>query len=517
MVVEVYPAQEAQQDPKACERHEFFKLLAHDDRGSRYTCAQRRAGKWVEWSVTAAHLVDAFARTGTDSYVTRNGFTGRGRKQETCRQVNALFYDLDAHGGGEEAAVQAAEAALEAAILDGRIPFPTMMVETGRGLQVYYVLERSIPCKISGGTANKKAISYYKRIEAGLAGRLESVIAPLGGKIRLDRSVFDFSRVGRVPGTLNTKSGTFAKLVSNQELYYTLDQLSGYCDAEPTPTRPSCHRQARGALSGYLRHRLEALETLQELRGFKCEGSRELMCFVHYNTAKLIFGSSVAFGMAKSFNNAFTTPLPMEEIEHIRDSVDSAVVKFGPTKGDVGYYPLSPSTVADKLSVTLEEAEATGLLSSKKKIAREAAKAKTRKNREERDALVRKLYANGYTQEEAAQAAGCCRRTVSSILKGTGIVRGQNKLKTLELAQAFLSAKERCANSCPKVVCEGSPRLGMMVGYGILAGHPGGKPLFCPEDLGCTVGKTPSSPPPRPAPEGPPARFLAVSQGLTIS
>ncbi len=58
-----------------------------------------------------------------------------------------------------------------------------------------------------------------------------------------------------------------------------------------------------------LRSRLANVISLQALRNFDCEGSRELMCFVFYDTAVQLVGQNDASRQLCSFNSRFTQPL----------------------------------------------------------------------------------------------------------------------------------------------------------------------------------------------------------------
>ena len=81
-------------------------------------------------------------------YVSVNGFSGDRRRLDSLRQINALFFDLDCHGSSrsqtDNAICNALEIISEAVRIE-KFPRPTLTVDSGRGLHLYYVLNRSIP------------------------------------------------------------------------------------------------------------------------------------------------------------------------------------------------------------------------------------------------------------------------------------------------------------------------------------------------------------------------------------
>ena len=72
-----------------------------------------------------------------------------------------------------------------------------------------------------------------------------------------------------------------------------------------------------------LKSRLAKIIELQKLRNFNCEGNRELMSFVFYNTAVQVYPHEIAQQKLGSFNNNFMNPLNASELKGIIKSVDS--------------------------------------------------------------------------------------------------------------------------------------------------------------------------------------------------
>ena len=424
------------------EQELFYSLLLHDDRNSRYILSSDEGGAWHDRALYAAQLPGVRLDPGSSYYLTHNGFSGRRRTLEATRQVNAVFLDVDAHGASKRECRRAVERARQlvgAAVDEGRLPLPTMVVDSGRGLHLYYVLHRSIPYRVRREgelQVNAASLEYFADVQKRLACVLEEVLAGVEG-LEVDRAVLDLPRVGRIPGTYNAKAGRYARLVESSGALYTLDVLGGYRpaaqaaatpEAKPVPKHGKVVRFQPLMLS-----RITKLAQLQEHRGFDCRGRRELMCFVYYNSAVQLYERSVAMERTEAFNARFTHPLKWEELAGVASAVDSVVN----CKGERGYYPLSAQTLVRLLGLTQEEVDALSFFASKRTAERAAAKEATRKRREERNAKIVELYTTqGMTQPEVAAAVGCSARTVFSVLKEAGITHTQERRKPQGTQQA---------------------------------------------------------------------------------
>ncbi len=454
------PQQESEQET-------FLRTLLHDDRNSFYVLSTDEGGRWEDVPVRRAQLAAlplgmGAGATSASYYITHNGFADRRRKLESCRQVNAMFFDLDCHGAaGFECRRLVGEAnrLVVAAAKAGTLPRPTMVVDSGRGLHLYYVLERSIPCRLRAGGSmqpNEKALAYFRDVQLRLADVLDEVLAGLDG-VDVDRAVFDCTRVSRIPGTYNAKAGRRARLLSADGGYWQLGDLARYrvqAAAVPSPTAlPAAQPQhtPAGTLVRFDRlmaSRLRKVAELQEHRGYACEGNRELMCFVYYNTAVQLYERAEAFRRLGAFNARFKRPLGSDELEGIRSAVDSVVN----VKGERGYYVLSAETLIRLLALTPAEIEATRFFTSKRAAERAEAKRITRARRDERDQRICRLYATGeLTQAQVAEAVGCSVRTVSKAVKAAGMARPYRSKRAVQDANTMtIAAPEASAASRPR-------------------------------------------------------------------
>lgn len=406
------------------ERDTFFRALFHDDRNSSYALATCIDGTWRESMHKHSHLSFIGAPSNGSLYVSVNGFSGDRRRLDSLRQINALFFDLDCHGSSrsqtDNAICNALEIISEAVRIE-KLPRPTLTVDSGRGLHLYYVLNRSIPYRCSAnGPVNEKALSLFQLVQQKLSGTLSRLMEPID-YIDVDKKVFDFTRVSRVPGSFNPVAQRYARLLSSSDSYYDLSKLNaklgGFAKHVVSPemrhSTNALFSKNHGDDSPLLRSRLANVISLQTLRNFDCEGSRELMCFVFYNTAVQLVGPNDASRQLFTFNSHFTQPLSQAELDSVVRSVDRVVN----VRGQRGYYVLSAKRIVEMLALTEQEKIRIQFHTSTRSIIREKAKEATASRRALRDKRITNLYRSGdFTQNEIAQKVGCSLRTVASVL-----------------------------------------------------------------------------------------------------
>ena len=432
------------------ERDTFFRALFHDDRNSSYALATCIDGTWRESMHKHSHLSFIGAPSSGSLYVSVNGFSGDRRRLDSLRQINALFFDLDCHGSSrsqtDNAICNALEIISEAVRIE-KLPCPTLTVDSGRGLHLYYVLNRSIPYRCSAnGPVNEKALSLFQLVQQKLSGTLSRLMEPIDC-IDVDKKVFDFTRVSRVPGSFNPVAQRYARLLSSSDSYYDLSKLNaklgGFAKHIVSPemrhSTNALFSKKHGDDSPLLRSRLANVISLQTLRNFDCEGSRELMCFVFYNTAVQLVGPNDASRQLCTFNSHFMQPLSQAELDSVVRSVDRVVN----VRGQRGYYVLSANRIVEMLALTEQEKIRIQFHTSTRSIIREKAKEATASRRALRDKRITNLYRSGdFTQNEIAQRVGCSLRTVASVLSRA---RRQHfsSLPKLQIAVPFVVQQHR--------------------------------------------------------------------------
>ena len=115
-----------------------------------------------------------------------------------------------------------------------------------------------------------------------------------------------------------------------------------------------------------LKSRLTKIIELQKLRNYNCEGNRELMSFVFYNTAVQVYPHEIAQQKLSSFNNNFINPLNVSELNGITKSVDTVTNM----RGEQGYYLIGANRLRELLAMTLKEEVAINFFESKRLVMR---------------------------------------------------------------------------------------------------------------------------------------------------
>ena len=409
---------------EASEWEVFYRLITHDDRNSYYVVSSDASGSWVDTAVKKESLPALGFNATANFYMTHNGFTSCCRKADQTRQLNALFFDLDCHDRSETETrdiVSKTIKAIEDAVQNGTLPEPTMLIDSGRGVQLFFVLERSIPCRIAQNSVNEKGVTLFQYVQKQLASVIGIAIKHIDG-IAVDKATFDVSRVSRIPGTYNAKAKRFAKLVHAANRFYSLSYLAGFTARFAVRALSTQKNQrAFGRTVTIVKYqplmisRLGKLIELQKHRQYNCEGTRELMSFVFYNTAVQIYPRANAVERLHAFNARFTAPLPASELEGIVSSVDSVVN----VRGEQGYYLIGAQRLTELLALTPQEIVAVNFFESRRTIQRKEAKRTTARKRKERNSRIVELHAQGFTQAAIANAVSCSVRTVASVLKTT--------------------------------------------------------------------------------------------------
>ena len=135
------------------------------------------------------NYADAFVHRGYDAYFALASFTDdSGRTNANAEQLNSFFVDLDCGLGKPYADQSAGLVALKEFIKKTELPKPTVIVNSGRGVHAYWVVEQPLP----------KA--EWKTLAEGLKALCTAQ------NLHADPAVTaDVARILRIPDTLNFK------------------------------------------------------------------------------------------------------------------------------------------------------------------------------------------------------------------------------------------------------------------------------------------------------------------------
>jgi hypothetical protein len=132
-----------------------------------------------------------------DSYVSQGQFSRPQRRIAALRSIGLLWADLGDDGElGRYGDAWAVDRSLRV-IAEAGIPAPSLIVGSGRGYHAKWLFERAVPWQ---------ALDRWSLVERTIAGCLQ-------GPLNADLKATDATRVLRIIGTLNSRTGTIARLV----------------------------------------------------------------------------------------------------------------------------------------------------------------------------------------------------------------------------------------------------------------------------------------------------------------
>jgi hypothetical protein len=219
-----------------------------------------------------------------DSFFSINAFwRGAYRKSDALRWLTACYSDLDIYNEG----VSLGEAIGHVVQLqaDGEIPPASIMVDSGRGLWLFWLLaDENDPNKPVRAWDEK--VMLYAVIQREIHDRL----CFLGA----DPQATDATRITRVPGSMNTKAKQRVAywIQADQTAHgflYTLPQLAQFFDVKlPHQDRkvreivaPEKKGQKRRGWLALYKKRLHAFEILRVRRGGFFEGHRNRAVYLY--------------------------------------------------------------------------------------------------------------------------------------------------------------------------------------------------------------------------------------------
>lgn len=251
----------------------------------------------------------------SDVYVTPNTTYIPFRRVENIRQFRALFLDFDNIEGDK---VYVGHMILELAD-EGKIPRPTMITDSGRGIHVYWKIEH----------APYGALYSWQEIEDMLYHRLKHLGA--------DKQATDASRLLRLPNTINSKNDKLcAVMYLDQDLQYSMYDIK---EKYIVPNLKKKYKKyntkkkvtTNAFFNSYSLHMTRAKDiiTLCKLRNYNVKGYRNMIlhCYAYwigiYARNEEELRESV-----EELNNKFVAPLKPSEVNAILRCVPKAIDKF---------------------------------------------------------------------------------------------------------------------------------------------------------------------------------------------
>lgn len=380
-----------------------------------------------------------------DAYFSQNAFIWRKkptRRASLARRLNACWADLDVYKVRMTA--EEATAALWPRLKYTGIPMPNLLVYSGRGLHVLWLLE-----SVRAWAEN---VTFWTEIQKALC----QTLSPLGA----DESARDVSRILRIAGTLHKTAGRIVRAEYLHDDRYTLEELAEALDV------PDLRRKNRGKEKSKVKRgafkqearafnettlcfaRAQDLEKLNELRGGFKKGHRERACFLLRNWLQPLLGEEEALRHAQDFNRTFSPPLSASEVR----------TAARPGK----YYRISTQTVIEWLGITEEEQRhLSALIGREERKRRQRLKMEStrrargvksredyrdacRQRREATDAAVLDAFERcpGATQWDLAEEVGVNQSTVSRSLRRMGLQTRQRGPRKREKPTPYMEYME---------------------------------------------------------------------------
>jgi len=367
-----------------------------------------------------------------DVFVSPNTMYIPKRRVENIRQFRALFQDMDF----EKLGLHKSEIVYLVWILhyEGKIPKPTMVVDSGRGIHLYWRIQN----------APYGALNTWQELQDYIYYQLKHLGA--------DRKATDGARVLRLPGTTNSKNdGQCEILYIDNELEYSMYELrEKYLNYKPKVHQMKMEESKKidnkvisnRFFNSYSLHmeRANDLNTLCRIRKYDMTGFRNMVihCYAYWKGI-YVRDSFELENVVMELNNAFTEPLKETEVQAILRCVPKAIDKFiayeqGLRSGEKkrvskgmrdkeGYW-YKNETLIDRLEISSDEQKhMKTIIGVQEKYNRKNEKRTPRnengltKREQEKVNLIekiKKLKEEGYTQKEVAQKIDKSLRTIKN-------------------------------------------------------------------------------------------------------
>lgn len=194
---------------------DYLNYMYGDVKGfiTRSVIPQERKGAYYETFAFSDRIINRNSYYGiTNVYTSMNTFLTKrkdgdaqsGRKVENLKRLNALYLDLDCYkiGMTQEQVLFA----LENDYFGSKIPVPTFVINSGRGLYLIW--------KIS---EDRNALPRWTNVEKYLFEQCKEFNA--------DPQALDAARILRVPYSVNGKNGETVRIMRFNDVRYTLHEI----------------------------------------------------------------------------------------------------------------------------------------------------------------------------------------------------------------------------------------------------------------------------------------------------
>lgn len=362
------------------------------------------AGKKVK-RTSASSRTEALVSTvnNGNTYVTVNSFSGVKRKNSNLFAINGIFIDIDGHNLKPDEIVQAkinTVSVINDAIKEGRLCNYTAMTDSGRGIGLLFLYDRSIAAH--GNT--ERQIKFHKSLYNKMIKLIEKLLNEYNGvMLSVDKGVKDAARLCGLPGTYNYNARAYRRNIKiNPDARYSLSQIADICGFEPTKKQKKKVNKDMRNVEGLGQSCADKLRRLQASRK-DWQGYHHQLCFIYYNTVKLYMDESEAAAALEEFNWSFADyGIDRAEIRGIIRS----------SKGNGAAYCFTNAYIMNSLNLNEREAAEFKFETAE---SRELKKIETLKKKLARDKMVVHAILSCKTYNEVVCLTGVALRTVKRI------------------------------------------------------------------------------------------------------
>lgn len=378
-----------------------------------YITVASKNPNYSQWHYKKEELLDKTEEivNGINDYISQNTFYKPQRRIENIKELRAVYIDIDCYNS--KYTKDAVQYFLEHDLYGYKIPRPNYLIDSGRGLY-YIVLIKPVP---------SMALPLWYAVQRYLFNTLKEFGA--------DANALDPTRVLRIVGTMNSKSGTSVKVLDEYDYEYSLREIQEEYLPEISPKKTKSKGRPKKMVSLFTEYslyyaRLMDISKICELRNYDVEGNREVILFLYrYYSACFTEDAEEALRRALELNSMFTKPLPENEV--IRDT--KSATKAYENK----LYKYTNTRLIQILDITLDEQQyLKTIISGKEKYRRSAEEQKEKKKAKRRNEngltkreqckidninVVKELYDKGYKQVQIVRELGLSKGRVSQIIK----------------------------------------------------------------------------------------------------
>lgn len=388
-------------------------LVAEQTAFLNLLCRGPECGNIIKYSITGKKVKKTCASSRTEAlvsttnngntYVTVNSFSGVKRKNSNLFAINGIFIDIDGHNLKPDEIEQAkvnTVSIINNAIKEGRLCNYTAMTDSGRGIGLLFLYDRSISAH--GNT--ERQIKFHKSLYNKMIKLIEKLLNEYNGvMLSVDKGVKDAARLCGLPGTYNYNARAYRKNIKiNPNARYSLSQIADICGFEPTKKQKKKANKDMKNVEGLGQSRADKLRRLQASRK-DWQGYHHLLCFIYYNTVKLYMDESEAAAALEEFNWNFAD-YGIDRVE-IKGIIRSS-------KGNGAAYCFTNAYIMNSLNLNEREAAEFKFETAE---SRELKKIETLKKKLARDKMVVHAILSCETYNEVVCLTGVALRTVKRI------------------------------------------------------------------------------------------------------